>query len=117
VDNDEGYYLIDIGVKFPQKMIGGSAGNTAIHPSTGSNRVQGILGKYYTAASFLQDTGASAIPYTHIGLPQMINELDVRILHADGTEPDPNELGEKNSIFLEIIKPVVVNTEAKPSQK
>ena len=29
VDNDEGYYLIDVGVKFPQKMIGGSAGNTA----------------------------------------------------------------------------------------
>ena len=117
VDNDEGYYLIDVGVKFPQKMIGGSAGNTAIHPSTGSNRVQGIMGKYFTSGNFLQDTGSSAVPYTHIGLPQMINELEIRILHADGTPPDPNELGEKNSIFLEIIKPVVVNTEPKPSQK
>ena len=105
VDNDEGYYLIDVGVKFPQKMIGGQD-NTSKHPATGSNRVQGIMGKYFTSGNFLQDTGAAAVQYTHVGEPQMINELDVRILHADGTPPDPNELGEKNSIFLEIVTPV-----------
>ncbi len=107
VDNNEGYYLIDVGVKFPQKMIGGQD-NTNKHPATGSNRVQGIMGKYFTSGNFLQDTGASAIQYTHVGETQMINELDVRILHADGTPPDTNELGEKNSIFLEVIKPVPI---------
>jgi len=86
-------------------MIGGQD-NTSKHPATGSNRVQGIMGKYFTSGNFLQDTGAAAVQYTHVGEPQMINELDVRILHADGTPPDPNELGEKNSIFLEIVTPV-----------
>ena len=106
VKNDEGYYLLDVGVKFPQKMVGGQ-NNSKDGLQTGSNRVQGIMGKYFTSGNFLQDTGAAAVTYTHVGEPQMINELDVRVLHADGTPPLPNELGPKNSIFLEIIRPIV----------
>ena len=64
------------------------------------------MGKYFTSGNFLQDTGASGIVYQHIGQPQMLNDLDIRVLHADGTPPLKNELGPLNSIFIEVIKPV-----------
>ena len=99
--NDEGYLLVEIGVKFPQKMIGGQSEASA---SSGSNKVQSIIGKYYTSSNFLQDSGAGSIVYEHNGLPQMLYELDVRVVHPDGTPPLENELGQSNSVFVEIIK-------------
>ena len=107
--NDEGYLLVEIGVKIPQKMIGGQEGaqgngNTA----TGSNKVQSIIGKYFTSSNFLQDSGAGSIVYQHDGIPQMLNELDVRVVHPDGSPPLQNELGQSNSVFIEIIKTVNV---------
>lgn len=104
VANDEGYYLVEIGVKIPQKMLGGTAIDTDI--ATSSNKVQAIMGKYFTSGNFLQDTGAAGIVYQHVGEPQMLNDLNVRVLHADGTPPGKKELGPKNSIFIEVIKQV-----------
>ena len=100
VSNDEGYLLVEIGVKIPQQMIGGNT-----EGATGSNRVQSIVGRYFQQqGNFLQDNGAGSIVYEHVGLPQMITDLDVRVVHPDGAPPNPNELGVSNSVFLEIVK-------------
>ena len=106
-DNDEGYYLLDIGVKFPQKMIGGFEGAD----QTTSNKIQAVIGKFYTAGNFLQSQGQGEIVYTHVGEPQMVNDLSVRVLHPDFSTPSNEELGPLNSVFLEIIKPVKVLTQ------
>jgi len=102
-DNDEGYYLLDIGVKLPQKLIGGFEGGV----QTTSNKIQAIIGKFYTAGNFLQSQGQGEIVYTHVGQPQMINDLSVRVLHPDFSTPSNEELGPLNSVFLEVVKPVV----------
>ena len=100
VVNDEGYYLCEIGMNIPQMMIGGDT-----EVQTTSNKVQSIIGKYYTAGNFLQDDGSGSIVYQHNSdIPQLLSDLQIRILHADQTPPEENELGPKNSIFLEIIK-------------
>ena len=97
---DNGYYLIDISPKFPQKLVG-----SANEPgSSTSNSIQSIVGKYYTQGNFLQDDGSGSISYTHVGVPQMINQLDVRVLNADGTVPARTDIGDNNSVFVEIIK-------------
>ena len=81
-------------------MIGGNT-----EGATGSNRVQSIVGRYFQQqGNFLQDNGAGSIVYEHVGLPQMITDLDVRVVHPDGAPPNPNELGVSNSVFLEIVK-------------
>jgi hypothetical protein len=101
VENNEGYYLLEIGTNIPQKMVGG-----ATNEQTTSNKVQSIIGKYYSQnGNFLQDDGSGSIVYEHQSdIPQILSDLNVRILHADLTPPEENEIGPKNSVFLEIIK-------------
>lgn len=99
--NDEGYYLIEVGMNLPQKMIGG-----AISENTTSNKVQGIMGKYFTSGNFLQSQGQGAIVYEHDGDPVLLSDLAVTIRNPDMTLSARNDLGEKNSIFLEVIKQV-----------
>ncbi len=104
-DNDEGYYLLDIGMKLPQKMIGGFEGGE----QTTSNKIQAVIGKFYTAGNFLQSQGQGEIVYQHVGEAQMLNDLNVRILHPDFSSPSNEELGPLNSVFLEVVKAVKVN--------
>lgn len=99
--NDEGFYLVEIGFKFPQQMISGSNGAMG---AQNNNRVQSIVGKYYTSGNFLQDTGAGSIAYEHRGEPQLLTDLQISIRHPNGTIPSPTEIGPDNSIFIEIVK-------------
>jgi len=103
--NDEGYYLIEIGFQLPQKLIGGSNGSIG---ARNNNRVQSVMGKYFTSGNFLQDTGAGSIVYQHMGEPLMVSELDITIRRPDGSIPDQTEIGPNNSIFLEIAKTLSV---------
>lgn len=99
-ERDEGYFLIEVGFKFPQMMIGGQYGDNLTN-----NNIQSVVGKYFTGDNnFLQDTGAGSIVYEHHGEPELLTDLNVRILLPDGSIPSDTELGPKNSIFLEIIK-------------
>ena len=99
-ERDEGYYMIEVGFKFPQMMIGGQYGDNLTN-----NNIQSVVGKYYVGDNnFLQDTGAGSIAYEHHGEPELLTDLNVRILLPDGSIPSATELGPKNSIFLEIIK-------------
>ena len=52
--NDEGYYYLEVGIKIPQTLIGGSGGGGT---DTMSNRVQAIVGKFYTSGYTLPTRG------------------------------------------------------------
>ena len=111
-NNDEGYFLIEIGFKFPQQMVGGSDTNNT---NRSYNNIQSIVGKYYTSPNnFLQDQGGGSIEYQHMGEPQMISDLSVRILNPDGSVPTNIDLGNRNTLFLEIIKAVNITTAPPP---
>ncbi len=99
-------------MKIPQEMIGGVLKDGA---RTGSNKVQSIITKYFTSGNFLQDTGTGSVVYTHHGETQMLNDFDVKIVHPDFSVPLNDELGDKNSVFLEVIKAVKPQI-APPSQ-
>jgi len=99
--NDEGYYLVEIGFKFPQMMIAGANGAPG---AQNNNRVQSIVGKYYTSGNFLQDTGAGSIAYEHRGEAQLLTDLQISIRHPNGSIPSATEIGPDNSIFIEIVK-------------
>ena len=100
--NSEGYYLIEVGMNLPQKMIGGDSDGR----STSSNKVQAIMGKYFTAGNFLQSQGQGTIVYEHIGEPALLQNLGVQIRNPDMTLTSLNDLGDKNSVFLEVVKTV-----------
>jgi hypothetical protein len=99
--DDEGYFLIEVGMNFPQKMVGGATGD-----NTTSNSVQCVMGKYFTSGNFLQETGQGSIVYQHQGEPQLLSNISVAVRNGDMSFPVAHELGDKNSIFLELIKQV-----------
>ena len=107
--NDDGYYLIEVGVGLTQKLIGG-----ALNTITTSNKVQSIMGKYYTAGNYLQQQGQGEIVYQHIGEPVVLTELEVNVRNGDMTLPTENDIGGKNTIFLEVVKQVPVAEPTKP---
>ena len=67
---------------------------------------QSIINRYYTANSFTSDQGAGAIVYTHRGEPQMLSNFKVQVLNPDNSLVDPTVLAEKNTVFVEILKPL-----------
>ena len=83
-------------------MVGGSDGGI----TTTSNQVQAVCGKFYTQGNFLQDTGQGSVVYQHRGEPQLLSDMSVTVRNANMTLPEVHDLGNKNSIFLELIKTV-----------
>jgi len=111
--NDEGYFLIEIGFKFPQQLVGGQMTNNT---NGTMNNIQAIVGKYYTSDNnFVQDQGQGSITYEHYGEPQLLTDLSVRILNPDGSEPSSTDIGVKNSIFLEIVKTLQIQQAQTPA--
>ena len=97
--NNDGYLMINIGVKIPQTMVASTQAGVV-----GSNQCQSIVGKFYTSGNILQDQGEGSIAYTHVGEPQILSSLDVQILNGDGTIPINTDIGPNNTIFLELVK-------------
>ena len=60
--------------------------------------------KLFNAGNFLQAQGQGAIVYEHQGDPVLLSDLAVTIRNPDMTLPATNDLGDKNSVFLEVIK-------------
>ena len=86
----EGYYLVQIEGLPNQELT-----------NMPSQHIQAIVSKYYSAGSFtIMEGSAGSFNYTHKGNPFYIQSLRVRILEADGT--DPTNLGDNNTIFLQI---------------
>ena len=68
----------------------------------GSNRIQAIIGRYYSGATFTQSVGGEgSIPYVHKGPPQKLSHFGVRVLMPDGSLAN---LADDNTVFLTITK-------------
>lgn len=90
----EAYFLVEIGINANQPFVG---------QGSFKNNIKGIVGKFYSTNNFTNGGMDSALePYIHVGEPFVLSNLKCRIL-------DPNKrvaenLGQNNTIFLQIIK-------------
>lgn len=69
--------------------------------------ISAICGKYNSVASFIEAYDDSAISYTHVGEPIILSSVNVAILDPI-TKQIIQTLGDKSTIFLEILKPLAI---------
>lgn len=92
---DFGYFLIDIASQWGAAKFVGAKGYR-------SDNIRAVVGRYYSQASYTTGTEADAIPYTHKGLPIVLNSFDIEIL-APNKQIAPN-LGTDSAVFLEVVR-------------
>lgn len=68
--------------------------------TTTSRTTQAIVSRYYNSGSYTTADSSSGIMYTHVGAPQMLKSLRVRILEPDGTLS--KEIGSDNAVFFQL---------------
>lgn len=86
-----GYFLLDVQTNFRTEIVG----------STDTSRtIQAIVGRFYNTGSFTIAGSDSGLVYQHVGAPQMIQSLSIRILHPDGTLAD--DVGNDSTLYFEI---------------
>lgn len=89
-----GYFLIEISNLVSSDVIG---------QNLKSRTISGIVSRYYSADSYTSGASDSAIPYIHQGSTSIpISSMRIRILNPDGTIP--TEIGEDNTVFLQVVK-------------
>jgi len=89
-----GYYMIQVDVDgVEQKLVSGKFYN---------NKIQGIISRYYSNASYTSAYTEGSIPFTYKGLPRLLTKFKVRILQPNGNLAD--DIGVDNSVILELIK-------------
>jgi len=88
--NTGGYFLIDTQSVFSSQHVG----------TTTSRTTQAIVSRYYNSGSYTTADSSSGIMYTHVGAPQMLKSLRVRILEPDGTLS--KEIGSDNAVFFQL---------------
>ena len=88
--NTGGYFLIDTQSVFSSQHIS----------TTTSRTTQAIVSRYYNSGSYTTADSSSGIMYTHVGAPQMLKSLRVRILEPDGTLS--GEIGSDNAVFFQL---------------
>ena len=94
ISNEGGYYKIEIGMNGIRSDLRGFGEN---------NKIQSIISKFYSQNSFTSSYSEGSIPYVHLSNePLYINDFQVRILDPDNKLS--RNIGENNSIFLEIVK-------------
>ena len=101
----DGFFLIDIkGIR--QDLRGSVETNfSGNNPSQDSKSIQAIVGSYYSNGNFTQAGAESSITYEHMSdTPLVLSEIETRVLLPDMSKPDLSELGDRNTIFLEIIR-------------
>ena len=95
---NEGYYLVELDFPCQQDMVGGDNGGWS------SNKINSIVSNYQTLGSFTSDQGQGSVNYVHQGQPIDISSFNVRILNSNGNVPSDGYLGDKNNIFLEVVR-------------
>jgi len=94
---NEGYYYIELSLGIQQSLTGGH-GTTSFN----SNKIHSIVGTYFQTNNYTTDNGSGSIPYIHKGEDMLISGVGVRVLNAQGEVPQDNELGENNTVFLQL---------------
>ncbi len=92
---DYAYYMIEIDLGYNQELLSNTYQN---------NKIQSVIGRFYSKDSFTNAYNEGSIPYIHRGKPIKITGAKVRILNDDGVPAD--DIGDNNTIFLEIVKNV-----------
>jgi len=86
------YFLVEINAGFNTNFIS---------TETTSSKIQAIVNRYYSKGSYT--TGEdSSLAYIHRGVPIVLSKFYTRIL--DPTKKVPVELGEDNTVFIEIVR-------------
>jgi len=91
-----GYYLVELDGKYSSNLIseGGS-----------SHKIQGIVSKYNTLASYTSGSSEVAISYVHNSIvPIYMDSCRIRILNSNGTLAE--NVGSDNTVFIRVQKPV-----------
>ena len=97
--SDFGYFLIEVEAQFD---------NNYLTPDGNRRHIVAIVSKYYLKENYTSSTSADSIMYVHKGPPQLLNSFRCRIL--DSNKNVPENIGDDNTIILEIVK-------AQPTQK
>ena len=91
---DEGaYYKVEVNMGINNELLG----------NNNSNKISSIISKYYSQNSYTSSYSEGSIPYQHNSdTPLYISNIRIRIL--DPTNKLSENIGSKNSVFLEVIK-------------
>lgn len=82
--------------------INSSFKNNLIDSTSNYRNIMGIVGTYYSLGSFTSGSSTDSLMYTHEGAPVQLSSFDIRIL--DGTHTLADDLGERNVVFLQLVK-------------
>jgi hypothetical protein len=96
--SNEGYYLIELDCGLKQSLVGAN-GDIGFN----STKVHSIVSTYFNEGSFTSDQGTGSIGYVHRGNPQLLSDINVRVLNSNGRVPSATELGTHNSVFVEVV--------------
>ena len=96
---NEGYYFVELTLGVLQSLVGGYGSN-----GFNSSKIHSIVGTYFQNNNYTSDNGVGSIPYVHKGEDVLISGIGIRILNAEGQVPADNEIGEHNTIFLQLTK-------------
>lgn len=87
------HYLLEVQSNFTTSLI---------NQDLMTNKIFGIVNRYYGYQSFTSSGSEASIPYIHKGDPVYLKSFKVRILSPDYTLPD--NLGDRNTIFIQVAK-------------
>ena len=94
----DGYFLIEVDLGIDKTNYFG------VNNLNYGSKVKGIISRYYSTDTYTSSNVEASIPFVYEGLPTKISQARVRILNSTGEEIS-NDIGEDNSVFLEIIPP------------
>jgi len=91
---DEGaYYKVEVNMGLKNELLG----------NNNSNKISSIISKYYSQNSYTSSYSEGSIPYLHDSdTPLYISNIRIRILDPKNNLSE--NIGSKNSVFLEIVK-------------
>ena len=91
---DEGaYYKVEVNMGINNELLG----------NNNSNKISSIISKYYSQNSYTSSYSEGSIPYLHDSdTPLYISNIRIRILDPKNNLSE--NIGSKNSVFLEIVK-------------
>ncbi len=90
-----GYFQISIDASFKQYLV---------NEDTMKRTIKGVVSRYFERNNYTSGTGDSGFLYIHRGEPIQLSSLRVRILDATGKLA--SNIGNDNTVFLEIRKPL-----------
>ena len=91
--NEGAYYKISVDMGYKTELLGNNNNNT----------ISSIISKYYSQNSYTSSYSEGSVPYLHkANDPLYISNIRIRILDPNNQLSD--NIGDRNSVFLEVVK-------------